>query len=458
MTHSLSRLRKQERGSLLLTAAISASVVAILIGGMLTYISNEYVFNVRSHRWSQALGLAEAGVEMGFAEFNNYYIKGTNGFSESRGWSGSGGTYSRFISSFVDASGQNVGNVYAYVNGVGTAYPYVFAYGGCNTTPRGPWVYRAVESRLVNSARFPAAMVSKNQMDLKGSNFFSDSFDSTDPNKSTDKLYDVNKRQANGDIATNSQLIDSLNAAASTIYGIASTGPNGTMSLGNNGTVGPTFNSSERAQNVAEGEAKGWIRHDFAVDIPDVELPPGMASAPVLGTGQVSTTTEISGGDYRVSSIKLGTGDTLTIKEGTVRLYVTGETTVSGQAQIIIEQNAKLELYAAGNMSIAGQGVLNKTGSAINNQFYGLPSSTFWDITGNGIWLGTIYAPQADLKMAGGGSAGDMGGSVVSNTITLSGGTKFHYDESLKEKGPSTGYNIASWKSYRWNGSSWAAD
>ena len=55
------RRHRSQQGSLLITAAVAAAVIAILITGMLTYISNEYRMNLRSHRWTQALYLAEAG-------------------------------------------------------------------------------------------------------------------------------------------------------------------------------------------------------------------------------------------------------------------------------------------------------------------------------------------------------------------------------------------------------------
>src|SRR5712671_1189317 len=88
-----------QTGSILLTSCIAVAIVAIMIMGMLTYISEEYKLNVRSHKWNQTLNLAEAGVEMAFAEFNNYYMAGTNAFTSSRGWSDyGGGSYVRYVS------------------------------------------------------------------------------------------------------------------------------------------------------------------------------------------------------------------------------------------------------------------------------------------------------------------------------------------------------------------------
>ena len=49
-------------------------------------------------------------------------------------------------------------------------------------------------------------------VDLKNQNIVVDSYDSTDPTKSTNGLYDAAKRQENGDIATDGQLIEAGNA------------------------------------------------------------------------------------------------------------------------------------------------------------------------------------------------------------------------------------------------------
>jgi len=52
------RQRESCRGSVLLSAAVSASVLAILIAGVLAYLSNEYNLNNRAHSWNQAFHLA----------------------------------------------------------------------------------------------------------------------------------------------------------------------------------------------------------------------------------------------------------------------------------------------------------------------------------------------------------------------------------------------------------------
>jgi hypothetical protein len=452
---------RSERGSLLVTAAITSAVIGILIGGMLTFISTEYEFEVRGHRWNQALNLAEAGVELAFAEFNNYYLTGQGGFASTRGWTYEGsGRYERYIPNYYSATGERIGYIYSYVNGVGTANPYLFAYGGCTTIPDGPVVYRAVEARLTTNSRFPAAMVAKRKIDLSANNCYVDSYDSTDPAKSTGFQYDAAKKQPHGDVASNDTITNTVDITIGNadIYGQALVGPNGGVTFGSGGSVGETFTVALRADTVEEALGSGFLRKDFQVDIPDARAPTGAATWPSLGTVNVATT--ITGGDYKLDAINMSGSDgkILTIT-GDVRLYVTGIIDLTGNASIKISSNSSLRVYAAGaSARVTGNGVVNQALTPIKCQFYGLPTCTSFELSGNGQWVGTVYAPQAAMTMNGGGSAGDMSGAIVADTIRLNGGTQFHYDESLARNGPNSSFDINSWKSYRWTGDQWVSD
>jgi hypothetical protein len=447
--------RTTQRGSAIVAVAVTAAILSIATAGFLAYIHNENILNYRSHAWTQALHLAEGGVEQGFAEYHFQYFQGQNGFTEARGWSGGSGSYSKTITNLVSNLSSTVGDVTVTVSGVGTSNPQIMAVASVPTVPFGSTVSRAVRVSIASSSKFPVALMSKNEIDLNGNNIYVDSFDSEDPNKSTGGLYSVSKRQSNGDVASNDTVTDSINIGNAEVYGRVYTGDGGTVTMGNNGSVGPTFVSGDRAKTVNSGEQAGWIRHDFNVDVPDVSLPAGASSWSSMGN--VTSSTIINGGDWRVTSISLASTKTMTI-QGNVRLYITGNTSVTGNASIIVAPGAKLEVYAAGSMSIAGNGVANNTGISDNNQWYGLPSSTSWSISGNGQWVGTVYSPSANFTMNGGGTAGDMSGAVVAKSITLNGHVKFHYDESLDSADNAAGYLVTSWQSLRKENGAWVAE
>ncbi|NQU11048.1 hypothetical protein HQ590_09680 [bacterium] len=452
----LTRRARRAAGSALAAAAVSAGVLSIVVVGYLSYMSNEYALNFRSHRWTQALHLAEAAVEVGFAEYHYQYFLGHNGFTSGRGWISVGaGSYSKTVTNFVDNTSTVVGDLTVTVSGVGTGAPKVLGVGTCSTTPRGPTINRAVRVTLAPSASFPTAMAAKDDIDLKGNNIYIDSFDSTDPTKSTGGLYDYGKRQVNGNVATNSELENSLSIGNADVYGNVATGPNGSVAIGAQGSIGPTLVEVDRATTAEDGEAEGWIRHDFQVDMPDVVLPSGLSSSYDLGN--VSSSIGIHGGDWRIENLNLEASKYMSIN-GNVRLYITGDIDVTGSAYIIVQPGATLQIYCAGGVKIAGNGVLNDASRAIDCRFYGLPTSSSWDINGNGQWVGTVYAPNAEVNVAGGGTDGDMSGSIVADTIRFNGHTRFHYDESLETNNSNTGYLVASWQSLKLVGGSWVAE
>lgn len=446
------------QGSVLVSAVISTVILSIVIALIASYMGNEYQLQMRSDRWSQALHLAEAATEIGIAEMNYQYFLDTNGFSSARGWTSlGGGSYTKSVSQFVDNAGHTVGDMTVSVLGIADANPQIRGVGEVTMNAATPKMTRAVRLVLALSSKFPMGFVARQTIDLNGNGIYTDSFDSTDTGKSTGGLYDAAKRQANGDIASNSSVINTVNIGNAEIYGTINTGYGGSAAMGPNGTVGPTFVNSDRATTTAEAEAAGWVQHDFSVDVPSVNLPAVLASAPSLGS--LNGTATISSGDWQASQIRLTGNDQLTIS-GNVRLYVTGDVDVSGStSSIIIEPGAHLEVYVAGSVAIAGNGVVNNTGVAVNNQFYGLPTSTSWSVSGNGQWVGTIYAPQAALTLDGGGTSGDMSGGVVALNITLNGHTHFHYDEALrKDQSVAAGYVVSAWQQQRFVSGNWVAE
>lgn len=440
---------RSANGSALITAAVFSAVLAILVSGVLSAISTEYNLNMRSHQWNQSLHLGEAGVELAFGELNYQYFRGAGGFEADEGWTSiDTGVYVKTITNFSTASGKVLGDITITVADVGTPYPKILGQATCPTNPRGPSVSRAVRVGLGPSSMFPMGLVAKQEIDLKGNRIYTDSFDSTDPAKSSSGRYDIAKRQANGDVASNGEFTDTISVGNADIYGLVHTGVGGTIAMGPSGSVGSTFAEDDRATSVEDGAAAGYIRNDFGVDIDSVTLPSGLTSATSLGN--VDDTTTLGSGDWQLSQLQLNNNESLTIS-GTVRLYVTGNVSLMGStSSIIITPGSHLEVYVAGSVSIAGNGVVNNTGAAENNQFFGLSSSTSWSVSGNGQWVGTIYAPDANVKISGGGSSGDMSGGIVANNLTLDGQVQFHYDESLRENLDLTsGFVVTSWQAVR---------
>jgi choice-of-anchor A domain-containing protein len=150
-------------------------------------------------------------------------------------------------------------------------------------------------------------------------------------------------------------------------------------------------------------------------------------------------------GNYQMSSLGLsGRGEYLV--RGDTVLYITGDLSMSGQSQITILPGASLTIYLAGNASLSGNGIMNLSQNAAQFTLNGLPTCTSLKLSGNAAFTGSIYAPNADITMNGGGNnTYDCVGAMTVKSATLTGHFNFHYDESLARTGGRVQYKVASW-------------
>ena len=111
--------------------------------------------------------------------------------------------------------------------------------------------------------------------------------------------------------------------------------------------------------------------------------------------------------------------------------------------------NPGLTIYAGGtSASISGNQYINPCGFAGSLLVYCAPTVTSFTLNGNGQFTGVLVAPNADLKMNGGGNSDqDFCGSLMVNSVSLNGHFKFHWDESLGRMITANGarYLVKSW-------------
>jgi hypothetical protein len=296
----------------------------------------------------------------------------------------------------------------------------------------------------VNTKRdplFSKAMVAKGEIDLRGRNIVTDSFNSTRPELSTNGRYDPTKASDKGDVATNSSLTNSLNVGNATIKGRVATGPLGTVAIGPNGAVG----DSAWVDSRIKGIQPGWSCDDMSVDFKEVQRPfTSGYSMPIGGIAPDGTWYDFILGSaaYQLSSFR---GKVLVTGEAV--LHVTDSMEFTGNDVIIIQPGASLELYvSAPDVLIGGNGVLNLDGNALSFQYLGLPSNQTLRYQGNGEFIGVVYAPDADFILGGGGnSIYDFIGASITRTVQMNGHFQFHYDEALSTLGPVRDYIVIDW-------------
>lgn len=449
---------RSTQGSVFISAVMTAGVLAILIAGVLSYMSNEYNENIRAHRWNQSFHLAESGVEIGLAQYNYQYTLGGSGFQGGSGWSSTNGTYTLTVSNLTDSSGNNtVGTLKVVASGIGGSNPQFTGVGTVTSANYGgASLTRAVMVTLAgaSSSLFPYALVSKTALSFSGSAYI-DSYDSSDTTKSTNGQYDPAKKQANGNIATTFSSGTAFSLAGSaTIAGSVSMGPGGTATFSGGTAMGPTFVG--QATTVGTAVSDGWLTSAFTSPPQDVTVPSALASASNVGTLNLhnSLTQTISGGNYIYNVMSITGNSSLTIT-GNVNLYILGNVAVQNSGSINIEPGSSLTVYIGGaTADIEGAGIVNNGLRSENNEWYGLSTMNTATIANSGAFNGTLYAPDAKVTISGSGSI--SGALVVSNLVMGTSGS-IHYDQSLKSTsgGSNTTCNIVSWQELRYVGGNW---
>lgn len=408
--------RRHLRGSAITVSAVLSGVIGLALVGYLRLVNVQQNMLHRAQHWNFALPVAEAGIEDALAHLH-CFAHGSN--LTGNGWSqdlSSGNVYTK---------SNLIGND-TYEVSLKATGPYspvtVTSIGYCRLLPSNQLIQRKVQVQASRYSMFSKGMVADGQIDLLGNNVMTDSFDSEDPTYSTNGKYDPAKSKANGDVGTNSGLIDSINTGNANIHGYAATGPGGTVAIGPNGAIGDhdwnTFHT---------GIQSGHVTDDMNINLPDIDLPYTGGPAPTSGTVDgINYTYLLKSGNYFLSSLSMNGQQTM-IVTNQATLVINGSFSMGGQSQIILTNGGSLKLYVNGSASIGGNGVANYSGKATNFFFFGTTNCTSLSYGGNGEFTGAVYAPNADFTLGGGGSGIlDFVGASVSKTVRMNG----HYNGS----------------------------
>jgi hypothetical protein len=457
---------------------MTITVLSLLAAEVIRLVSIKYQSALQTATWQEALLAAESGIDLSIVELRKSLLPGTNHSWD--GWNNTtdngvdnhalttilSGT-SMTIEANVDAPTSFVdphnGWQYYRIRTVGTmpiTGPATVAdnkqdnrlrklslrwerfTGGILTSRafkegEGPHVSRRIEAVVRPVSSFNQAIMSVGTIDLTNQNIVVDSYDSTDPTKSTDGLYDETKRQENGDIATDGNLIEAGNAH---IYGDVAT---------NSGTV-------SGAANVTGTERDDFYQEPIPVGAPTwASFNSTVTNVTNTTTLNGSPTSGASISRYQLSSINLSGGKTLTLAgnaDGSpsyIEIYVTGDISFSGTSQLIVKPGVTAKVYFQGNVDVGGNGILNSNNQPSDLQLFGIQplndTPRHVNLGGNGQIVAAIYAPSHDITINGGGTDGHVFGSVIGNTVTMTGVTNLHYDEKLSSLGMINSYKIVSW-------------
>ena len=426
---------QKERGVALAVTLATVFILGIIIASYLS-LANQVSSSVdRSQSWNQAIPVLESGIEEALTQL---HIAGTNSLLlTSNNWTyGLDGAYHK-TRAFSDGSYFNV-SILPSSNPViiSTGYVAVMYRSSSSTTN---YVSRRVKVVAAKQANSPGGLNAKGAISFNGNPYF-DSYDSSDPNYSSNGMYVASRHKDDAGAQTDSNASGAISVGNGKIYGYAATGPTGSVVTGPNGAVGDSSFDSGNS-----GVEAGHSANNANIQFNDVSAPfpfnqgATPLSGMVLGTNYTSY---LNTGNYSMSSLSLSGPQSMAVI-GNAVLYVSGSVSVSGQAFIYIAPGASLTLYVNGSASIGGNGIVNATGLPSQCTLYGMAGCTSFSVSGNGAFAGTVYAPDAALSYSGNG---DAFGSFTGATISLSGNGAIHYDESLSKNG--NNYVAISWNEF----------
>jgi putative adhesin len=177
------------------------------------------------------------------------------------------------------------------------------------------------------------------------------------------------------------------------------------------------------------------------VVVPSIPLSGGpltVAGAKTVGPGPVH---------YKAVTVKAG--GTLKIK-GPATVVIDDLAVLSNANVIIDSASGPVEIYGTGDFELRSNSTITTLGQHAKDLSVFLTGDTdafpapIITLNSNSDFIGTIYAPEADLKLD---SNFELFGAVVAESVTLASNSALHFDEDLLyEDGVEPQYEQLSWR------------
>lgn len=446
----------RREGNVLIICLLTCALLGFAIASCFVYVRNQMVSAARSQSWNESLVISEAGIEEGMMLINKY-----SGTTIPRGqWTNDAAagmdSWNLIANSpkvFSVQRAMNGASYQTYVTNNTDGQPTIRTVGLKQFSGGQVEIGRVIVVKAAPGSLFQGGLIAKGGIELKG-NILVDSFNSQLAGANINGQYDPTIRRDNGSVASaSSDVVAEISANGSIeVYGKIYTGPEDSFINKGQATVG----SEAFVDGTTSGVESGFVQNDLNLYIPDApKVDFTGLQLPAKGTFNVGSNAYAnayplgslsSGGKYQVKDLDLKNSEQLVV-QGNVKLYVEGSFSMGAQNKITISPNSSLTIYAGGSVDLAGQGVVNLSGYAKNLTINGLNTCTSIKYSGSSGFVGTIYAPYANVELVGGGSSDvHFAGSVVANSIKVSGHTQVHYDESLLQIPAGPHYYAISWK------------
>lgn len=424
--------RSEKRGSVLVGSVILAIIGAMVIGSYLSMASSEFRLAQRTLQLQSAVNIAEAGLEEGINSVN---------LETWSGWTsvGSNGYFKSVDGLAFTDTRKGAFNI--YVEDYSTLP--ILASEGKIINADGSEVVKRIRVHLARSSVFANGLLAKRTIKFSGNPVTFDSYDSKKGLWGSSNKLDV------GSVSSLSVNNGDFDLGNGDIWGYVATG-------GGDPDVGPS--GSIMGEGSTSTIDKDRISKDFYANLWDVSVPTGTMDGVSYIVDYTSITSNNIGSTgipsnpevYHLTSFSMSGSDQLVI-EGPTVIIVDGDLSFTGGSGInILGTNvASLEIYAEGDVKIAGNGLINTSLDPLDFQLWGTaPSGTNQNVSvkGNGNVAGVIYAPNAELSLVGNGA---IAGAAVANTIDITGNAQFHYDINLEGFTRNSTHYVSRWRELR---------
>lgn len=272
-----------------------------------------------------------------------------------------------------------------------------------------------------------------NSLTLKGGCWV-DSYDSSKG------LYSAQQPGTNGNISTNSTTKGSIELSGGSYV-------KGTIYVGVGGVVGPAA-PTKPTTNSNNVVWKDWNCYSLAEVAMEQKLELPAVTVPNLGASKGALKVDYKGaspspGYY--GDVSVAGGGTLTLAAGT---YVFDSLKITGGGKL--STSGAVKIYLKKDLDLSGGGATNSTNKPANLVLM-LADNLEAKISGGAQSSMVVYGPKANIKFSGGN---DLFGALIGNNVEVIGGSRLHFDESLKTfsldgaSGSSASRTILSWQRF----------
>ena len=420
---NLNRATRNQDGSILLAGLMTTAVIGMTICSYLLLVRSQHVAVVRSQNWNAALSLAEAGVEEAMAHLNSRLGK-AGAALPADGWT-------KLPSGYYGLPVRQINSGSYQVLYSPDSSPMIISTGRVSVADSSTVISRTLQASTRPAPMFNTAVAVLQGIDVRNQGFTTDSFDSSDASHSDHGLYSASNATSNGAVAA---LSGSVALNGSVVKGNLLLGP------------GAKYNANQA------GATSGSLSRTLTLDLPSIDL-----NAIPWTVGVVHQQDEndekhsnkgysfASSGNYELTTLA---GDIFVGADAFVRLKVTGSAD-PGTIHIAANgaKSGKLEIYmTAPTFTLKGP-IEIENGNAKQLAYFGLAGNTLVDFTQVKSFTGTVFAPNAEVKIGRSHSTRfSFIGSCIGASLTTRGGCDFHFDQNLQRAGPALGWTISQWK------------